>query len=70
MAVYRVVAQVGETTHEPAGERRAAVIEDLVERLVPVDQARLLRPERLTLLDRAPVEVLVCSHAGHLNCGT
>ena len=45
MAVDRVVAEVGHAADEPFGERRLAVVENLLERLVPVDELGLLGPE-------------------------
>jgi hypothetical protein len=56
MSVDRVVAQVGLAAGIPAREGRLAVIADLLERLAPIDQLRLLGPEPVALLDRTPVE--------------
>ena len=50
MAVDRVVAEVGVPADEPARERRPAVVEHLLERLVPVDELRLLRARTLRAL--------------------
>ena len=63
MAVYRVVAQIGEPADKPLRERRPAVVEDFPEWLVPVDELGLLRPELFFMLDRAPVEFLICTHS-------
>jgi hypothetical protein len=56
MAVDRVVAQVGLAADEPVGEWRAAVVEHLLEGLVPVDQPGLLGPEGLGLVDGAAIK--------------
>src|SRR5574340_1023019 len=56
MPVHRVVAEVGLPADKPFGERRAAEIQHLVPRPVPVDEPRLLRPALLRLLDGAPVK--------------
>jgi len=63
MAVYRVVAQIGEPADKPLRERRPAVVEDFPEWLVPVDELGLLRPELFFMLDRAPVEFLICTQS-------
>src|SRR5205085_3658611 len=57
-----VVAQIGLATDEPARERRAAVVAHLLERPVPVHQARLLGPEAIAVAERAAVEVGVAGH--------
>lgn len=54
-----VVAQIGLSADEPAGKRRLPVVQDLLEGLVPVDQACLLRPERFALVDRTAMELPV-----------
>src|SRR5258706_4233579 len=61
--VERVVAEVGLAADEPAGERRPGIVEHLIERPVPVNELRLLGPEALPVLDRAPVEVPVGRHS-------
>src|SRR5207302_10458996 len=62
VAVDGVVAEVGLAADEPARERRPRVVEDLAERLVPMDQLRLLTPETLAVLDRTAVESGVARH--------
>ena len=62
MTIDRVVAQVGLPADEPARERRMAVVADLVERPLPVDQRGLLAPEAVAVGDRASVELSVAGH--------
>jgi len=57
MPIHCVVAKIGGAAREPARERRPAVVEHLVEGSLPVDQMRLLRPERIAMLDRTAVEI-------------
>src|SRR5260221_604151 len=59
VAVDRVVAQVRHPADEPARERRLRVVENLVERPVPVDALRLARPEGLGFVYGFAVEVAV-----------
>ena len=61
--VDSVVAEVGATAHEPAGERRPIVVEDAFERCVPVDERGLLCPESLALVQRSAVGLGVCRQA-------
>src|SRR6266568_1446709 len=61
VAVDRVVAEVGLAADEPPRERRLRVVEDLRERLVPVDELGLLAPERLGL-QGALVELWIGRH--------
>ena len=61
--VERVVAGVEPAAAEPAVERRARVVEDALPRLGPVDRGRGLGPERLGLLERAPMDVVEPGHA-------
>ena len=51
VAVNRVVAEVGGAADEPFRERRVGEIADLRERRLPVNQLRLFRPERVSLVD-------------------
>src|SRR5438128_1128121 len=62
MTVDRVMAQIRFAADKPARERRSAVVEDFLEWPVPVDQLRLLHPERVGLLDRAAMELFVGRH--------
>ena len=62
MAVDGVVAQVGLAAHEPARKRRLAVIADLVERSMPVDQRGLFGPEAIAVGQRALMEIRVARH--------
>src|SRR6185436_3922423 len=55
--VERVIADIGQASDKPSCERRPAVVEDAIERPLPVNQACLLSPERFTLLDRTAVEL-------------
>src|SRR5262249_37538056 len=59
VAVHRVVAEVRLTTDEPPGKRRVRIVEHPLERPAPVDQGRLLRPERLALFDRTAMKSLI-----------
>ncbi len=65
--VHGVVAQVRAAAGEPARERCPARIADAVERVLPVDQRRLLGPERVAIGQRATVKVGVGrgSRRGH-----
>ena len=63
MPVHGVVAEIGESAYEPPRERRSAVVEDALERRVPVDQTGFFAPEGLTLLDGAAMEFVICTHA-------
>ena len=54
-AVDGVVAEIGLAADEPAGEWRMIVIEDAVERTVPVDAFSRLGPEFLRFIDRLPI---------------
>jgi hypothetical protein len=56
MPVDGVVAQVRAAADEPARERRAARVADAVERAFPIDQPRLLGPERVAIGQRATVK--------------
>src|SRR6185369_13359925 len=58
-----VVAEIGFGADEPAGERRLAVVEDLVPGFVPMDPPGLVGPEGFPVFYRALVERLVL--AGH-----
>ena len=58
VAVDGVVAEVRRGADEPANERRLAVVEDLLERPAPIDELRLLGPERLGFVERATPERL------------
>src|SRR5207248_2800396 len=60
--VERVVAEVGFSADEPAGERRPAVVEHFAGRPLPVHELRLLGPEALFVLDGPPVEFAVSRH--------
>ncbi len=57
MPVERVMAEIGQSTDEPLRKRRTTVVEDTIERPMPMDQARLFGPELFTFLDRAPIEL-------------
>src|SRR5262249_12572610 len=59
MAVHRVGAEIGFTAGEPLRERRTGVVEHMRERSQPMDQAGLLLPEGVTLLDRTSVKRLI-----------
>src|SRR5439155_356182 len=60
--IDRVVAKVGPAADEPAGEWRARIVEHALERRLPVNALRLMRPEILRVFDRAPVEFPVGRH--------
>src|SRR5690606_38526965 len=63
-----VVTEVRAPADEPSGERRTRIVEHLDEGLFPVDQLRLLPPERLALTDRSFVKLLQrgpCPGYGH-----
>ena len=59
MTVDRVVAEVGLTADEPLAKRRSGIVEHLLRRLVPVDQAGLLAPEAFHVVDGSLVESFV-----------
>ena len=62
VAVDRVVAKIGLAALEPFHERRLRVVADLLDRLVPVHELGLLRPESITVIDRAAIKLLVVGH--------
>ncbi len=57
-----VVAEVGAAADEPLRERRPRMVQHLGERHMPVDERRLLAPERRRISDRSLVELLVARH--------
>src|SRR6266853_1982523 len=63
--VDRVVAEVGFSSDEPSGERRPAVVEHFLGRLLPVHELRLLRPETFLVFDGSPMEFAVSRHRAH-----
>jgi hypothetical protein len=62
MTVDRVVADVGAAADEPLRERRPRVVEHRCERRLPVDQLRLVAPERVAILDGPAMELAVRCH--------
>jgi hypothetical protein len=59
MPVDRVVAQIRFAAGEPLAKRWIRILENLLRRLVPMDQPCLNGPEFLGLLDRAAIFVFV-----------
>ena len=57
--VDRVVAEIRLAADIPAGERRPGIVEDAVERPLPVNEPGLLAPESFAILDRAAMELPV-----------
>ncbi|MPM59419.1 hypothetical protein SDC9_106261 [bioreactor metagenome] len=62
MAVHRVVAQIGGATHEPARERRVAVVADLLGLGLPFDELGLFGPEGIAIFNRAAMEFRKTRH--------
>ena len=57
VTVDGVVAEVRPAAREPARERRPRIVENLGERLVPVDELRFLAPEAVPIGDRPAVKL-------------
>ena len=62
MPVHGVVAQVGLAAFVPFDKRRVVVVADAVKGLVPLDQAGLLGPEGVGLVDGLAIEVCIACH--------
>ena len=64
MPVDGVVAKIGLPTDEPARKRRVALVADLCERAVPVDQLRPLGPESVAVEKGPLLKVGEARHSG------
>ena len=60
--VEGIVAKVGLSADEPAGERRSGIVEHLLVGPVPVDERGLLPPEGLAIGERTPMELAIGRH--------
>ena len=62
VTINGVVTKVRRAAHKPFGKRRTREIADLRERRVPVNELRLLRPKRISRIDRAVEMFLISTH--------
>ena len=62
MTIDGVMAQVRAPADEPTRERRLRIVEDLLERRLPLDQRRFIPPERVAIVDRPGVKISIGRH--------